>query len=282
MISTNLRQTTDSNALSKHKKKAKYNNRVAGLFSFLCIAVVVSLLTTNLLWYNLKRRNVAYLPYEEGWSKENNNSQQTMESHHRSLVKTTGGLENKALGSLVLVRPISPWDIHLLEKSLEEWNQFIPCNQNRTTNEVRYQSIDLVLAYSRDLHQDDETVESFIINELILPQSSSAKKWNKCFGEIQYVNLRLSPEEDVYDPKQQGQRLDWVSGPNKVFRTVYQKIDEKDYETMFWMEMDTHPLQEYWLDTMIEELEEQRPFAILGRYVTFKWRLSTRLSCCRH
>ena len=211
--------------------------------------------------------NVRIQQVQRGQGRLKGRNRRLQQQHKYSEKKTAHRVangENERHASVALVRPFSPGDAHLLRKAMEEWNDHIPCN-SKIDQTV---PVDLILAYSRNLHEDDEVLETYIIDELISKNATGAiihRNWKECFREIHYMNLGFTPKEDIYDKRQKGRMLDWVAGPNKVFRTVYQKMHEKQFETMFLMELDALPLQDFWLDTLLEEMKERRPFAVLGR-----------------
>lgn len=99
--------------------------------------------------------------------------------------------------------------------------------------------------------------------------------WARCFNKISFDTAEMDPEEDLYDPpKQQVNRL-WVNGPNRQFekglRTAqFPKFEEFGYQLAYLMEPDSVPLQRFWLDRLRKEIEERRPFAVLGRYTCSK------------
>ena len=59
----------------------------------------------------------------------------------------------------------------------------------------------------------------------------------------------------------------WVHGPNQQFVNSMAQISGGEfgnYDAVMVMERDVVPVQEYWLDSLLEEAE-QESFMILGR-----------------
>jgi hypothetical protein len=82
------------------------------------------------------------------------------------------------------------------------------------------------------------------------------------------IGVDIPAHLDIYEPAQQSTNPLWVNGPNSQFiKTLRYVQHEGSYETMFLMEGDTVPVKPYWMDKLLVDIEEQRPFAILGRYV---------------
>jgi hypothetical protein len=178
-----------------------------------------------------------------------------------SLPATEPPVEEKERNSGIgLVRPFTSRDFMKLRKSFDEWDRLVPCSPKSTTSG----NVDLFLLYSREI-SDDHLVQSELA-QLLLQDSDAThegQEWRKCFRHIEVLSLGLTAEQDIYSRDQQGKRLDWVAGPNhEVFRRAFRTMQMTDtYETMFFVEPDVHPLKEYWLDSIVDEIKSKRPFS---------------------
>jgi hypothetical protein len=77
-------------------------------------------------------------------------------------------------------------------------------------------------------------------------------------------------------PQQQINRL-WVNGPNRQFEkglraAQFPVFDAFGYQLVYLMEPDSVPLRRFFLDVLRGEIEERRPFSVLGsKYRGDKW-----------
>jgi hypothetical protein len=101
--------------------------------------------------------------------------------------------------------------------------------------------------------------------------------WSRCFGKVYVHSALMPPEQDLYEPpKQQINRL-WVNGPNRQFEKglracQFPTFSVHGYQLAYLMEPDSVPLRRFWLDRLLAEVEERRPFAVLGsKYRGDKW-----------
>lgn len=122
------------------------------------------------------------------------------------------------------------------------------------------------LAFSLNCHQD-----------IVRKFDEGHYPWSKCFGKIYVDSAHMPPEQDLYEPpKQQINRL-WVNGPNRQFEKglracQFPMFSTHGYQLAYLMEPDSVPLWRFWLDKLLNEIEERRPFAVLGsKYRGDKW-----------
>jgi len=61
----------------------------------------------------------------------------------------------------------------------------------------------------------------------------------------------------------------WVNGPNRQFERTIRAVQMSEYgsyDLMYFMEMDSVPVQPNWLDALMDGIRtEDSEFAILGR-----------------
>ncbi len=161
--------------------------------------------------------------------------------------------------SLAVVRPFSKKDYHKLKLSLHEWNSFLPCEM---PTENLY---DLHLVYSQDLENGygKEVVRPYI-EEVVNSFYNKEELWMQCFKNVTYHDSKIDPALDIYNPKAYNRDRMWVNGPNSQFLDINRYIESFNYDAWFLMEFDSVPIRAYFLDALAGEIEQTRPFAILG------------------
>ncbi len=165
--------------------------------------------------------------------------------------------------SLAITRPFAPSDVDRLSESFGEWRDFPPCHDESPI------SVDLFLVYSQRLSESVEAQASIRAVEEMFGQDED---WSRCISRVIGFGVDIDPEADMYRIDQQNANVMWVNGPNRQFERTIRILQSSQYnphDLMFLMEMDSVPVQPYWLDTMIDEIvkleSEPSPFAILGR-----------------
>ena len=218
----------------------------------------------------------------------------------------TSSTNPKTKIQMTIARPFSVIDLRRLSQSFDSWEDYVPCDSRKTTNDDAGNGVGdnvqvkLLLVYSRSLDpnddnggdNDDENLKS--VNDVIDQVKKIYQKtngWNSCISSIDRIGVNIDPSLDIYNASQQDTNPLWVNGPNRHFeRTVrylqHQQQDGNDEtnsvvgNVMYWMEMDSVPVKEYWLDALVNEIQTRQVttttttasttkegFAILGRYV---------------
>ena len=167
-----------------------------------------------------------------------------------ALLCSNGSLAmHDAAGRMALVRPFTTHDVHKLVESFTQW--LPPCSGPRT-------DVDLVLVSSQKVVGNAAAMKA--VNDIMNPVPS----WRGCFQNVKVYGVGIDPKQDIYIASAQEERADWVSGPNRHFEKTIRYV-QGDYETMYLMEGDSVPKKANWLDALMNEVEVQRPFAIIGR-----------------
>ena len=200
---------------------------------------------------------------------------------------------------MTIARPFSVIDLRRLSQSFDSWDDYIPCNTNGNSkggeddgigDDVDVQ-VNLLLVYSRSLEAGDDDQEDDETLDAVLDAIDHVKKkfrntngWNSCISSIDSIGVNIDPTLDIYNASQQDTNPLWVNGPNRHFeRTIrylqnQRRQEEIDVDVvgnvMYWMEMDSVPVKDYWLDALVKEVQTRQAsesntnegFAILGRY----------------
>ncbi len=165
--------------------------------------------------------------------------------------------------SLAIARTFAPADVDLLPESFDQWRLFPPCQKDSPVQ------VDLFLIYSQSLTVSIQAQTAIRAVEEIFGQD---EEWSRCISRVIGVGVELDPTVDLYLVNEQSTNLLWVNGPNRQFeRTIRFLQDGKynKYDLMFLMEIDSVPVEKYWLDSLMHEIQESdtesSKFAILGR-----------------
>ena len=179
---------------------------------------------------------------------------------------TSGG--RKIVEHLAIVRPFAPKEKSTIVNTFKAWKDYTPCHGgHRGDAETEYAKVDFFLSYSQSLHdavQVKEKVERMIAS---FRSDKNASPWNGCINEIYAIDAHIAPKDDMYLKHMQGKDKKWVNGPNQHFLTTLSEMRDGvygTYEAVFIMEKDMVPVRKYWLDSLLEEMEETN-FAMLGR-----------------
>eukprot|EP00978_Attheya_sp_CCMP212_P036454 scaffold165419_cov54-Attheya_sp.AAC.5 len=164
---------------------------------------------------------------------------------------------------LAVVRPFCVEDASSLVESFSVWDKFSPCQDPSG-------QVDLFLVFSQNIEKSPIANDAIGKVTQIFEQTHG---WNSCFHSVTAIGVDIPAHLDIYEPAQQSTNPLWVNGPNSQFiKTLRHVQQEGSYETMFLMEGDTVPVKPYWMDKLLVDIEEQRPFAILGsKYKGDKW-----------
>jgi hypothetical protein len=172
----------------------------------------------------------------------------------------SASLPSPVLPRMAVVRPFSVKDATKLPESFNAWKDFPPCSGHHSY------TADLVLAFSQSIENSHLAVD--VINK-VASMFEEAAGFGRCFKQILTLGCNIEPEFDIYNPEQSDKQALWVNGPNRAFATMFRAMT--DYDFFFQMEMDTVPVEKFWLDSLMNEIGGQE-FAILGsRYRGYKW-----------
>lgn len=187
---------------------------------------------------------------------------------------------------LALVRPFGPRDVNALLSSFDLWSTKWPCVSPR--NQVY--DVELVLSYSRHVGQDrsrqtfNDALATRAVDEIrakMLGERNSG--WGECFTGLRVIEAGLDERSDHYSRDETGvpTRMDWVEGPNGQFRENMAQLmalpgmDGEDghyYELVMVMEADNQPQRTGWLNEVLDEIQANTPFALLGsKYKGHSW-----------
>ena len=205
----------------------------------------------------------------------------------RSLLATDDPTKKR----LALVRPFGPRDVKALLHSFDLWATKWPCvpPQNQVYD------VELVLSYSRRVGEngsrqtfdnDDDALAARAVDEIrvkMLGERNSG--WGECFTGLRVIEAGLDERSDHYSKDGTGlpSRMDWVEGPNGQFRENMAQLmalsgmngDEDKryyYELVMVMEADNLPQRTGWLNEVLDEIQANTPFALLGsKYKGHSW-----------
>jgi hypothetical protein len=104
--------------------------------------------------------------------------------------------------------------------------------------------------------------------------------WQGCIHRVYGFGCNIDPTMDLYKIGESGSNPLWVNGPNRQFERTMRAIQHRGqstnstssfsaagpYDATYLMEMDSVPVKHYWLDRLVDEIENRSSdFAILGR-----------------
>lgn len=163
-----------------------------------------------------------------------------------------------------IARTFSAGDFDLLPESFDAWRHFPPCSTNSSVK------VDLFLVYSQDLDESIQAQSAIHASQEIF---ESGEEWSSCISGVFGFGVDIDASEDLYLSNQQDTNVLWVNGPNRQFERTIRAMQSGQYELMFLMEMDTIPIQELWLDMIMEEIYfATSEFVVLGsKYRGDKW-----------
>lgn len=163
--------------------------------------------------------------------------------------------------SLAIARPFTLSDADQLPESFEMWKDFPPC---RVGSNVKF---DLFLVYSRSLEDAIQAQASVRAVEAMIEEGRG--DWSSCISQVVGFGVDIDASEDLYRLDLQDSDPLWVNGPNRQFERTIRAVQMSEYgsyELMYFMEMDSVPVQPYWLDALMDMIRtEDSEFAILGR-----------------
>ncbi|CAE7887125.1 unnamed protein product, partial [Symbiodinium microadriaticum] len=93
-------------------------------------------------------------------------------------------------------------------------------------------------------------------NAIVTQFENGTFTWAQCFRSLSVQEANLTAVEDVYDSRGYSIRKAWVTGPNKVFRSVLRAAVDKsfgEYSHFFYMELDSVPIRADWLQQYVAE-----------------------------
>ena len=170
------------------------------------------------------------------------------------------------LTNFAIARPFSAGDVEELAASFDVWEVFPPCAANEGDDDHKPSGIigsraDLFLVYSQSIDLSPEALEAVSAVEEIFERTNG---WNGCIGQVRALSAGIDPMLDIYDPSAQGHNSLWVNGPNRHFERTIRLIQTENYDAMYLMEGDSVPVADAWLDSLLSDVENHRPFDILG------------------
>jgi hypothetical protein len=190
--------------------------------------------------------------------------------------------------NLAVVRPFCEFDAEALPSTFSVWNQLPPCRtaandldlddmlmmDTNSTEKSYFDQVgttimqdkvaDVFLFYSQTFSENDVAMQAV---DTILNQFNEPGGWSQCFRNIYAIEANIPQELDLYIPSAQEELYNWVNGPNRQFEAAFRIIQSGewgDYDGFYLMEGDSIPIKNHWLDVVLSEVEENRPFAILG------------------
>mmetsp|Transcript_13121 Transcript_13121/g.27754 ORF Transcript_13121/g.27754 Transcript_13121/m.27754 type:complete len:191 (-) Transcript_13121:1169-1741(-) len=150
---------------------------------------------------------------------------------------------------IVITRSFSSSDTSKLNASFDAWKTFPPCSGS-----PKY-SVHLFLVFSRSLNTSSEVV-SIIKN--IGSLSEATNGWGDCIAKVIGIGSDIDRSLDIYNPEETRTNPLWVNRPDRKFqRSVHaiQRSADGPYNFMFTMGIDLVPIKRYWLDLLIDEIE---------------------------
>ncbi|KAG7355697.1 hypothetical protein IV203_000383 [Nitzschia inconspicua] len=171
---------------------------------------------------------------------------------------SSGGSLPSSSTKLAVVRPFSTHDSSKLLSSFDVWREFPPCSGKPSY------TAHLVLAFSQSLLNSNVATEAMTNVGAMFDETQG---FGRCFQRILGFGCNIEASLDVYNPARSNDM--WVNGPNRAFERTFRAMQAGGYEYFFQMEIDSVPIQSFWLDTLFQESHD---FAILGsRYRGYKW-----------
>ncbi|MDB9786568.1 hypothetical protein OAB57_00535 [Bacteriovoracaceae bacterium] len=181
--------------------------------------------------------------------------------------------QNDIGGDLAIVRTFTHGEVDKVIDSFDSWSHMTPC---RTSGDQPFDinsRPSIILHFSGDLSKEGIIKDK--LDEFVSEFDEGGERWHPCFAKLSYADSKMNKDEDIYKPKEQSFNLNWVNGPNQQFRDVANEMIERnwgDYEAFYLMEPDSIPIRSFWLDKIRHEMEEKKPFAIMGsEYKGDKW-----------
>jgi len=131
---------------------------------------------------------------------------------------------------------------------------------------------DVFLFYSQTFANNKIAIQAV---DSIIDTFNEPGGWSQCFENIYAIEANIPQELDLYIPCAQEELYNWVNGPNRQYEAAFRIIQSGDfgiYDGFYLMEGDSIPVKAYWLDKILQTVEENRPFALLGaKYNGDKW-----------
>lgn len=183
-------------------------------------------------------------------------------------------LSKPRIKRIALLRPFSSKRASSLVESFDIWDEFPPCKEKnnaefseRAVNEEQYE-IHIILSYSQSYSSSIAANNS---TSYLIEHFRNYAWSHTCISSIRRIETHIPPEEDLYNPAEAGNNRMWVNGPNIQFLDSIETIQAEkwgSFDYVFIMESDVIPVQQYWLDTLLNEVslesKSAEGFAILG------------------
>lgn len=174
--------------------------------------------------------------------------------------RVVASVANAGLGNFAVARPFSFHDASGLGGSFDSWSTYPPCSDGSTVGQPK-----LFLVYSQSFDNDNADVAKSAIESVEL-HFNRTKGWGNCFAEVVSLAVNITPEEDLYRKDEQTTNVLWVNGPNRHFERTARALKDHGIDLFYLMEMDSVPIRENWLDTIVEAIQSpSTAFSILGR-----------------
>ncbi len=221
------------------------------------------------------------LPPHTFWRSESHLSSRHLGLNVKHYLKQRGHNRHRKK-QVAILRPFATKIAPRLHQTFDSWNDYLPCDTKRSTekggdNGEEYE-FHIILSYSQSYNASfaADWSTSYLI------ENFNSFKWSQgCISSIQRIETNIPPGEDLYNPSEAGSNRMWVNGPNSQFidsidivQTL--AIGEDTFDYIILMESDVAPVQQYWLDTLMDEVTQEisdnGEFAILGsEYVGRAW-----------
>ena len=128
-----------------------------------------------------------------------------------------------------------------------------------------------MLAFSRNL--DDFPDISEHVAGVQATVAAQEEPWTQYFhSDVRLFSCNNTEEEDLYNPSKQGttdefgDEVRWVEGPNRQFEKMMRWVMENIPDAMVFMkEFDTVPQVENHYVNLLHEIQNKKPFYMLGR-----------------
>lgn len=181
-------------------------------------------------------------------------------------VSCNGACTNElcCVASFAMVRPFYAGDAQDLANSFDAFVAHPPCDLDGTgTPTQQGLPVDLILFYSGDDSVDTDVIDRL---ENVTGEGSGADlsaPWRSCFSSIVILGAGLTAAQDQYHDDMSDPT--WNLGPNMQFYKMVEHMTDTHSSDMFlYMEGDSIPIADNWLDTIASSVRQSRPFSVLG------------------
>jgi len=171
----------------------------------------------------------------------------------------------------VLLVPFSSGDHHALQDSMVSFSSKFEPFLDDANPTPAFEKLRLVLAFSRNL--DDYPDARAEVKEIQAAVQAQEEAWTLFFApQVDSFNCNNTDVTDLYDPSLQGTidefgtAVRWVAGPNRQFEKMMRWVMENiPNAVVFMKEFDTIPQMDNHFGNLMDEINENQPFYMLGR-----------------